>query len=245
MQRIVLIILHLPIFQSLRVLLGFSVQELVWLPSYTLMRGEFFRHAMSTPITVLAGCIDASIQSTPQNKSTLLQAREVCRSVERLVKKLTVPAEQDEAFEVHSATKECIRVCKVLHPEAIITLQSAHSTALTLSGSAIHWQEALSCAITNALEAYGYTATFRPVTVLVYQDAETLRLEIIDCASGMSALRRMIVRLPGITAKRAGSGLGLPFVQYVVCDLFSGLVEIESSPGRGTRMRWVIPIIDQ
>lgn len=236
-------ILHLPKFALLEQVFGLRLQQVLWLPSYSLLQGSFFKHAMSTPVTTLAGYLDASlIESSKKRKQLLLKARIICKTVENLVSELATPSITNATFSLYACTEECIRVCRILYPTAAITFSAACVRSTRLVGSEIHWKEALHCAIRNAVEAYDSDATICPVTVLLYQNSTALRVEIIDCAAGMSLLARILVRLPGITAKRQGSGLGLSFVRYVVQDLFAGKIEIDSRIDRGTHVRWVLPL---
>jgi len=240
-QKILTLLLHLPIFSFLQELSELRVLRSDWLPNYALLSGTFFRHAMSTPVTVLSGCLDESISDLGGNSKSLQQARIVCRSIEKLLTKLSSKNLQSEKFSVVEATNECVRVCQILHPAAVISVQFACSKNLLLQGSAIHWQEALSCAVSNSVEAYCSDHVFKPVSILMHQKKSTLHVEIIDCAAGMSRFKQLLVRLPGLSAKPKGTGLGLPFVQYVVNEVFSGAVEIDSTLDRGTHMRWIVP----
>lgn len=240
MHRVIASLLRLPIVSFFSWLIGLRVQQVAWLPSYALLNGAFFQHAMSTPITVLAGCLDASLEQGAADAQMLQQARQVCTAVEQLLRKLASPHSTAEKFSVQSVTQASVALCRMLHPAATIAFHQACSSETYLIGSAIHWQEAIHCAVRNAIEAYSQTETYYPVTVLLYETAHSVRLEIIDYAGGMTSMRRLLVQVPGLSNKQTGTGLGLPFVHYVVEELFSGRVEIESTVGRGTHIRWVI-----
>jgi len=65
-------------------------------------------------------------------------------------------------------------------------------------------------------------------------------VEIVDNGPGMTAEQRSKVFRPFFTTKSTGTGLGMPIVKKIM-DLHGGEIEIDSTPGRGTAVRLIIP----
>lgn len=87
------------------------------------------------------------------------------------------------------------------------------------------------------------------VTVRVAEAAGRARVEIIDTGIGIppDALPRVFERFYRADPARGrdgGSGLGLALVKHVV-ERFRGDIEIESTPGRGTRVTVWLPLADE
>jgi PAS domain S-box-containing protein len=81
----------------------------------------------------------------------------------------------------------------------------------------------------NALEAFGPRAERGHVIV-----------EVSDTGSGITSEDREKIFLPFFTTKPSGTGLGLSIVKKIV-DLHGGDISVESTPGRGTRVRVALP----
>ena len=69
---------------------------------------------------------------------------------------------------------------------------------------------------------------------------EMVKIEVSDDGPGISEEDRNSLFLPYFTTKRRGTGLGLAIVQQTA-ETNGGRVEVESSPGRGSTFRLVLP----
>jgi PAS domain S-box-containing protein len=110
--------------------------------------------------------------------------------------------------------------------------------------------------VLNAAEAIGDADGTVTVTAsAVHADRERLRcallgeevpegrcvaLEVADTGCGMDGATQRRIFEPFYTTKFAGRGLGLAAVLGIVRQL-RGAIEVESAPGRGTRMRVLFP----
>jgi signal transduction histidine kinase len=78
------------------------------------------------------------------------------------------------------------------------------------------------------------------VIVALRADGERVVVEVSDTGSGITSEDREKIFLPFFTTKPSGTGLGLSIVKKIV-DLHGGDISVESTPGRGTRVRVALP----
>jgi PAS domain S-box-containing protein len=98
--------------------------------------------------------------------------------------------------------------------------------------------------ITNLVENALDAADRRPgAAVEVRGEAHDGRivLEVADTGVGMTPDQRERMFLPFFTTKPTGTGLGLAIVKKIV-DLHGGEIDVQSAPGRGTRVRVALPM---
>lgn len=103
--------------------------------------------------------------------------------------------------------------------------------------------------LNNARDAMDSAGTIRieiaPVSEVRYSPAigQAVRVTISDTGIGMDANTRLRIFEPFFTRKPQGTGLGMCVVQQIVTSA-GGVVEVESEPGRGTRVHINLPAID-
>ncbi|HEX6212971.1 MAG TPA: ATP-binding protein [Methylomirabilota bacterium] len=93
--------------------------------------------------------------------------------------------------------------------------------------------------VKNALDATAHAAGGR-VEVRLRAAAATAVVEVADNGVGIRPEHREKIFLPFYTTKPTGTGLGMAIVKKIM-DLHGGEIEIDSTPGRGTTVRLVIP----
>ena len=94
--------------------------------------------------------------------------------------------------------------------------------------------------VKNALEATDRRAGGRVEVSLFARGRAGRWSRCATTASGMEPEDRDKIFLPFFTTKPTGTGLGMAIVKKIM-DLHGGEIEIDSAPGRGTRVRVVIP----
>jgi PAS domain S-box-containing protein len=92
----------------------------------------------------------------------------------------------------------------------------------------------------NAVEAIEPRRGAGRVTVDLFGVGERAVVEVADDGVGIAPGDREKIFLPFFTTKPAGTGLGMSIVKKIV-DLHAGDITIESTPGRGTRVRISLP----
>jgi signal transduction histidine kinase len=90
----------------------------------------------------------------------------------------------------------------------------------------------------NALDAVPEAGSVR-VSALV--KADTLEVAVEDDGPGMDEQTLRQVQQPFFTTKVGGTGLGLPLAVRLA-EAHGGQLSIDSSPGRGTRVRLLLPL---
>jgi PAS domain S-box-containing protein len=94
----------------------------------------------------------------------------------------------------------------------------------------------------NAVEAVDPRRGAGQVSVDLFTDADRVVVEIVDDGVGIAPGDRDKIFLPFFTTKPAGTGLGMSIVKKIV-DLHAGDIAIDSTPGRGTRVRISFPAV--
>lgn len=84
------------------------------------------------------------------------------------------------------------------------------------------------------------------ITVRAYQKSHWACIDIEDNGSGMSEAVKKHIFEPFFTTKDVGkgTGLGLSVSYFIVNDHHKGTIEVESSPGQGTRFTINLPLAD-
>jgi len=99
--------------------------------------------------------------------------------------------------------------------------------------------QALASLVKNAFEA---SAEGARVSLHAAQDGSSVRFVVSDTGSGIPAAQLARIGEPFFTTKPPGSGMGLGvFLARAFVERLGGRFEIESAPGRGTRVTLLVP----
>ncbi len=89
----------------------------------------------------------------------------------------------------------------------------------------------------QAMEGRGHGT----ITIMTQRQGDQALVEVLDDGPGMTADTLQQCLQVYYTTKKEGSGLGLATVRRIV-EAHEGHLEVESSPGNGTRMRLFFPL---
>lgn len=213
-----------------------------------LQSGIFFNHALATPLNSLALNLDLAISTTPSS-TPLNYLERASLSVDRiksLMKTSHLSSEEElQVFYLKKAIRETLMLLDDKQEPSVIKTHLLIKNTQTLVGNKFLFQEALLCALKNSLESYPTKQGNKTVLLIVKPSASELIISITDGGKGLSWLEQQLVFTEGYTDKPLGSGVGMSWIKTVVEKQLRGKVNISSKKGKGTTMKWVLPIDSQ
>jgi PAS domain S-box-containing protein len=146
---------------------------------------------------------------------------------------------QPEYFELSPAVDEAIQLVRLSRSGKQIECLNHCPTGMEIFGDRQRLLQVFVNLLANACDA---SAIGDRVEVLAHPHPEHLEIEIRDNGQGIPAELVNRVFEPFFTTKKAGegTGLGLSLVYKIVYD-HGGNVEIDSTPGQGTRVSILLP----
>ncbi len=161
-----------------------------------------------------------------------------------------------EAVDLRAVAAEMIRVLRVSTPRNV-RVELGGGEVPTVHADATQMRQVTMNLIKNAIEAIGEReGTITVLTGEVRMDRVTLartyvddglpeggyaRLEVADTGCGMDAVARTRAFEPFFSTKATGRGLGMAVVLGVV-RAHGGAIQVDSEPGRGTRVQVFLPV---
>lgn len=159
-------------------------------------------------------------------------------------------ADQLQAIDIHLLMDEVVQLVeKELQRLGIVVQKHWAKDFPPIQGNANHLRQVLLNLTLNAIDAM----TDQPQAVLtlvtdcdpmVLESGEvqpTIRLDISDTGTGMSAEVQAQLFEPFVTTKEKGSGLGL-FTSYKIIKAHGGHIQVDSQPGAGTTFSIFLPV---
>ncbi len=214
-------------------------------------------HELRTPLAVLRGETEVSLEkprSTEEYVASLQLIKEEAEILSRIVEELFILARQPleapsflmkEDVSLNETVRECGRAAQVLAKRKSINLKTETDSApMVLSGD----DELIKRMILNLLDnAVKYTPEGGEVHVSLTRHNGRAQILVSDTGVGISQADQSKVfdRFYRVDKARSrklgGAGLGLSIVQWIL-DAHEGTIAIDSSPGRGTTFRVLLPI---
>ena len=209
-------------------------------------------HELRTPLTVMQGTLEGMLDGLyPVDEAHLAPVLEETRVLGRLVEDLrTLSLSEAGSLRLH---REPTNVATLLRDVVAAHHPAADAVGVTLAVEAFddlpvlqvdpaRIRQVVGNLIANALR---FTPAAGRITVAASHTQEGVWVVVRDTGSGMEpeALEHAFDRFyrsPG----SHGSGLGLPIARNLV-EAHGGRVEIESSPGNGTEVRFLLPSAGQ
>jgi signal transduction histidine kinase len=175
-------------------------------------------------------------------------ARKISSTVDHLaavVSEITAFGRPPELHRVsmtlHPLLDECLTLARARCTTEDVEIERVYDAACPdIRADARELQKAFLNLLVNGLEALGPHGLLT-VTTAYAADSGTITVVIEDTGAGMSeeTLSRAFDLF--FTTKPEGTGLGMALARSVV-DLHGGALDVQSAPGRGTRVRVRLPV---
>jgi two-component system phosphate regulon sensor histidine kinase PhoR len=222
------------------------------------MRRDFVAnvsHELRTPLTVVSGLVETltELPLTENERARYLatiatQTGNMRRLVEDL---LTLARLENDQVPFESASIELAPIVRDALADAQALSANAHRFSAdiepaTVRGSASELRSAIGNLLTNAVRYTPAGGTIAVRLARVESDPSRVVVEVLDSGIGIAAehIPRLTERFYRVDRSRSretgGTGLGLAIVKHVV-QRHRGALEIESTPGRGSTFRLVLP----
>jgi PAS domain S-box-containing protein len=159
---------------------------------------------------------------------------------------LAFSRKQDEESGEQSAdmgvvVEEALRLMRATLPSSI-RLEEAIAPVPLVSGDPSQLQQVLVNLMTNAAQAIGDAQGRIAVSLRPEADGAALRLSVADSGCGMNEQTLARIFEPFFTTKPVGEGTGLGLsVAHGIIKAHGGRIDVESTPGQGSRFDIVLP----
>ena len=211
-------------------------------------------HELRTPVSVVRATADVMLSRDHRDESEYREAVTIvgaqARRLGRLVDDMLVLARADAGgypirpvdLYLDELVDDCRRAVAVLATERGVTIRSQASPEIPLRGD----EDLLRRLILNVLQnAVQHTPSGRSVAVEIRQDAEAVRVLVIDEGAGIPPedQQRIFDRFVQLDASRRGqgTGLGLPIARWIA-EAHSGTLVLERSGPDGSTFSVSLPI---
>ena len=237
------------------VLVAHDVTESV---RYQELRKEFVAnvsHELRTPLSVISGFIetlaDGAMHDPEKGPEYLATIQRHARQLTNLVNDLLAISRLEGRPDLpHRASVDLAAAARKI-ADLLLPAAQAKSQTLTVEGApasqvvgeADYLERAISNLVDNAIK---YTPEGGRIEVFVKTVAESVVLEVVDNGIGIPAedLPRIFERFYRVDRSRSremgGTGLGLSIVKHVA-QVHGGSVELQSTPGKGSTFRLILP----
>jgi two-component system OmpR family sensor kinase len=208
-------------------------------------------HELRTPLTVIMGYLDALSQGVVRDpegvarvQATMLEeSRRMRKVIEKLIYLARLEREPDSAaLQRVDASATAQRAVSALEPLANgrIRFTSGGAGGAFVQADENELYDALKNVVENAIRY----APDSPVDVEIRREDGSVRVTVADAGPGMNSTDRdrAFDRFYRGEARGTaeGSGLGLSIAKRAV-ERFGGTIDLDSAPGRGTRVTMTLP----
>ncbi len=225
-------------------------------------------HELKTPLTSIKGNTQLTVRQLKNSLQGFQKMHDMLESSERQIKLLDrlvddlldISRSQANQLELNPAPcdlKEIIRTSveeqQRAWPTRTITLAIPAQQMMPVYADGDRINQVISNYLTNALK---YSAEDRPVLVGLQQEAEQVRVSVIDEGAGLSTEEQTHIwerfhRARGVevlstsqTSSMMGLGLGL-YICKMIIEQHNGSVGVESTPGKGSTFWFTLPLSEQ
>lgn len=188
--------------------------------------------APSAPLD-LAGARDAS--------QDILEAVDSASDLSRRLLMFGKPNHTVTAYvNLDQAAQRVLHMMQRLVPKRITLDVELNAGGRMVAMQGTYLEQIVSNLVVNAIEAVPGNGKIS-VRTSYDSESERVQLSVSDTGVGMSEAQVKQIFQPFFTTKDTGNGLGLPTVKLVV-EESKGEIQVESTPGQGTRVHISLPI---
>jgi two-component system phosphate regulon sensor histidine kinase PhoR len=213
------------------------------------MRRDFVAnasHELRTPITVIAGFVEALVdQGDEKIKAPLQRIQQQTERMQQILEDLIILArlESRASPRLHERV-DLEEIVQQVYNDALVLDQGRHDLVIStcpasIMGNRVELQMAITNLVTNALR---YTPENGVIRLFNSIDEDGVHVGVED--NGIGIMPEHIERLterfyrvdPGRSREQGGTGLGLAIVKHVL-DRHNASLHVESTPGKGSLFR--------
>lgn len=206
-------------------------------PSFEILA---FRHAISTPLTILLASFEELESTTSKNKQLLQKYKQAVVTLQQLTQTFAAIETQSDTCNISQMLHEISQLL-VVESTKIKCVVTGGRYVLLKSVNAARVKEALVCLVKNAVEASDGSGS--DVVITCGKKKNYIWVAIKDYGQGLPWWKQQIISLPLISFKQQGSGVGLPFARRVIEKELGGQLTITSKSGFGTTVECLIPCV--
>jgi two-component system, OmpR family, phosphate regulon sensor histidine kinase PhoR len=213
-------------------------------------------HELRTPLTAMRGSVETLLNGALEDPPHARQFAEMIQRhvlrLQRILEDLLSLArlESGKAQQPHESIRLAELAGSALNAvgdlaasRGVVLLSHLPEPEARVQGDRRQLEQALVNLLDNAIK---YTDAGGQVTLALGQQGEEVHLGVSDTGIGISSehLSRIFERFYRVDKARSremgGTGLGLSIVKHIA-QTYGGRVEVESTPGRGSTFRIVLP----
>jgi heavy metal sensor kinase len=212
-------------------------------------------HELQTPLTILKGELEVALRSArtaEEYRATLESALEEVDRTAHLVEGLLLLARAEagvlkmdrQEVDLGQLLEEVYIRLKPLADSRSIELRLGAIEPLSIQGDRERLERMTSNLVDNAIK---YTGAKGRVTLGLQHDSRCASILVSDTGSGIAVEEQKLIFQAFYRTSEArspaerGTGLGLSIAQSIAAA-HGGTIQVESSPGRGSSFRVLIPI---
>lgn len=204
-------------------------------------------HEIRTPLQVITTGVDALVQAnrSPGLEREVARAQEGLRRVRGFIQEILDYSKEIhlDRMEVEPATlvgSALSDLTEDIERAGIAVSTRFHPAAGRILADPFRIKQVLVNLLQNAIEAVPPGGSIR-ISACPLPGRSAVEFVVADDGRGIAEADRSRIFVPFFTTKPRGTGLGLPIVERIV-HAHGGRIDVESRPGRGTEIRFSIPV---
>ncbi len=197
-------------------------------------------HEIGNPVTGIA-----SLSQILREESTDPEAREISDEILNQTRRISSilgslmsfsrgGGDATQVFNLHEIIDEALRLVRLTHKGKSMECIGSCDPQLRLEGDRQRLSQMLVNLCTNACDA---SQPGQRMDIIAVSEQGHVRIEVQDQGEGITLEQQALVFEPFYTTKPPGKGTGLGLAMvYKIVEDHQGSIEVDSAPGRGTRM---------